>query len=166
MFWHLIFQSWKWMREKYGWRIKKKKKKEEFRVFSCEKLTLNAKRVTSVAHFSPSPLNFSTRQQNLWHTGGCAPSYCEELHLQKHSQLDSWIFIRWLGALIYQAVTEKGWWVFRSWGTHRQKYDSVNADPTLHIIGCLLEKRCWLNRKTPPSILWFLVHWSSNVGAV
>lgn len=137
MFWHLIFQSWKWMREKYGWRTLKK----EFRVLSCEKFSLNAKRVTSVAHFSPSPLNFATHLQNLWHTGGCAQSYCKELHLQKHFQLDSWIFIRWLGALIYQAATEKGWRVFRSWGTHRQKYDSVNIDPTLNIIGCLFKNK-------------------------
>lgn len=81
--------------------------KKEFRVLPCEKLILNAKRVNSAAHSSPSPLNFATVLQDLWHTGGCAPSYCEELHLQKHSRLDSWIFIHWLGALIYQAATER-----------------------------------------------------------
>lgn len=55
----------------------------------CKKLTLNAKRVNSEAHSSSSPLNFATQWQDLWHTGGWVPSYGKELHLEKHSELDS-----------------------------------------------------------------------------
>lgn len=96
------------------WRVNERKgmlggffKKQSLGCSRVTKLTLNAKRLNSAAHSSASPLNFATRQQDLWHTGGRAPSHCEELHLERHSELDSWIFIHWLDALIYQAATER-----------------------------------------------------------
>ena len=143
MFWHLIFQSWKWMRGKVcsrdfffppNQKKKKKKKKKKFRVLPSEKLTLNAKRENSPTHSSPSPLNFASVLQDLWPTGGRALSYCEELHLQKHSELGLMNIYTLIRCPDLSGCDRKGMMGLKELRhERRQRYDSVNADPPLHI---------------------------------
>ena len=116
------------------------KPKKKFRVLPSEKLTLNAKRVNSPAHSSPSPLNFATVLQDLWPTGGRALSYCEELHLQKHSELGLMNIYTLIRRPDLSGCDRKGMMGLKELRQERrQRYGSVNADPPLHITGRPLE---------------------------
>lgn len=88
----------------------------------------------------PQPLNFATVLQDLWPTGGRALSYCEELHLQKHSELGLMNIYTLIRRPDLSGCDRKGMMGLKELRQEwRQRYGSVNADPPIHITGCPLE---------------------------
>ena len=81
----------------------------------CVKILLYMLRQVVLQHPALSlSLSVNLSSQNVWHYAG----HCEELHLRKGTpELDSWIFILWLGALIYRAAGTREQWALRSLGT-------------------------------------------------
>lgn len=138
MFWHPIFHSWKQMME-------------EKKLFDGSREMVQGSHVKNWkqarTHLpSPSPLNFVTPPQDLWQSGDYMPSHCEELHLQRHSEQDSWIFIRWLAALIYQSATKEN---DGSWGVESHIREvwlrEMQCRPDMPNNGPSIYTRLWYN---------------------
>ena len=150
MFWHLIFQSGR--RSRLGGFLKNGLSGRETNSEWSE---------AGVGGSPPPPPHLSTLPLGGRICGSpeaARQSYREELHLQKHSEPDSWIFIRWLDALIYPAATRRS----DGSGGARLRQRLREADPTLHVF----QRKMSAAHKTPDFHLWLCssrAQWSRSV---